>query len=140
MSNVRPFMRCGLVVATVILCTEHASAARVRYHYVPADAQGAMTLLPLSANVPGERVSAFGRSPYCQAPRPTCNIPLRHPTTGCVLRVPLALPPDVPTIEHRASRVTYNYGSFAVEVLFLADGSVDVTYNNGLLREPWTGQ
>jgi len=129
----------ALALVLGLLVPAAAEAARVRYHYVPADAAGAMVLAPIGPHVPGERINPLGRTPYCQAPRPTCCVPFRHPCTGRTLAVPLALPADTPTIEHRTKRVVYNYGSFTVEVLFLTDGSVDVIYNSGLLRDVWTG-
>jgi hypothetical protein len=129
-------LRVVFALAAVLLTTGSASAARVRYHYVPATNGGPMTLAPIAPNAPGERISIFGRSPYCSPPpRATCVVTFRHPGSGCVVGVPLALPPDTPNLEHRGSRIVYNYGSYTVEVAFIADGSVDVIYNNGLLRD-----
>jgi hypothetical protein len=128
-------LRPWLALAVILWAGGTASAARVRYHYVPS-ANGAMTLVPYAASAPGEKITLLGRSPYCvPPPRATCMASYRHPATGCTVTVPLGLPPDTPTIEHRADRVIYNYGSYMVEVTFLADGSVDVTYSNGLLRD-----
>jgi hypothetical protein len=59
---------------------------------------------------------------------------LTHPCTGQAVSVPLALPCDTPVIQHVRNSTVYNYGSYTVEVRFLADGSVDVIYNSGLLR------
>src|SRR5262249_8778595 len=129
-------LRFGFAVAMVCLCTGTASAARVRFHYVPAANGAPMTLAPIAPNAPGERMSVFGRSAYYSPPpRATCVVSFRHPCSGCTVAVPLALLTDTPTIEHRAARVIYNYGSYTVEIVFIADGSVDVIYNNGLLRD-----
>jgi hypothetical protein len=124
-----------LAVALLLAAGGTASAARARFHFVPTDSCGNVTLVPFAVGAPGERLSVFGRQPYCSMPRPTCTVTFRHPVSGCLLRVPLALPPDTPTIQHRSDRVNYNYGSYAVEVHFLPDGSLDVTYSNGLLRD-----
>ena len=67
-------------------------------------------------------------------PRPTCLLTYRHPCTGQAVTVPLALPEGTPTIQYKLRQVVYNYGSYAVEVHFLPDGSVAVVYNSGLFR------
>ena len=41
-----------------------------------------------------------------------------------------------PRLEYLPARVVYNYGSYTVEARFLPDGSVDVVYNAGFLRDP----
>jgi hypothetical protein len=51
--------------------------------------------------------------------------------------VPLTLPfYSTPQIYHRGDRLIYDYSTETVEVVFLPDGSVDVVYNSGFLREP----
>jgi hypothetical protein len=78
-----------------------------------------------------------GWQPYnCDPPRATHLVSFRHPGTGLIVTVPLALPPDTPHMEYGRSRVIYNYGSDTVEVSFLAGGSVHVIYDSGLLRAP----
>jgi hypothetical protein len=67
-------------------------------------------------------------------PRPTCVMTYRHPYTGQVVKVPLALPAGTPIVQHTWARVVYNYGSYTVSVVFLSDGSVDVRYNSGFFR------
>lgn len=125
-----------LALSALLLAGGPAAAARARFHYVPAPCGGPMTLAPVAPNVYGERLSAFGNTPYCvPPPRATCTGSYRHPFSGCVVQVPLGLPADVPTIQHRTNRVVYNYGSYTVEVVFLEDGSVDVIYNSGLFRD-----
>jgi hypothetical protein len=59
-----------------------------------------------------------------------------HPYTHSNVAVPLALPEGTPNILHGPDRITFNYGSYAVRVRFLADGSVDVVYDSGFLRAP----
>jgi hypothetical protein len=85
---------------------------------------------------PGEMITWFGttRQPITGPPRPTHFISYRHPFSGGSVTVPLALPQGTPNIQYQARRVVYNYGSYAVSVLFLADGSVDVIYSSGLMR------
>lgn len=112
-----------------------ADAARGRFHYVPADSCGTAALKPSGpCGTVGERISVLGTRPDCCPPPPTCLHTYRHPCTGQTVVVPLALPDDTPVIYHRANRIIYNYGSYAVEVHFLPDGSVDVVYNSGLFR------
>lgn len=106
-----------------------AEAARGRYHYVPIDPNGNMG----PGNV-GQRLSVLGICTDPNPPCPTCYKCFRHPCTGQTIIVPLALPEDTPVIYHSSDRVRFNYGSYAVDVVFLADGSVDVIYNSGLFR------
>ena len=105
-----------------------AAAARVRFHYGPEEIGGA----------PGQRVSWLGapREFVAGTPGPMVPVTFQHPFTHSPVTVPLALPPSTPTIEHVRNRIVYNYGSYAVDVRFLPDGSVDVIYNSGLLRAP----
>jgi hypothetical protein len=123
------------VAAAVLLgliSAGQAAAARLRYHYVPADTQGNLNLTT------GERLTLLsGWEPYPCPPRPNQCVRFRHPCSGQSVQVPLALPADsTPRLEHRTNRVIYNYGSDTVQVHFLADGSVDVIYTSGLLRAP----
>ena len=123
---------------TLVAVTGTACAGWARFHYVPMDSSGNLALKPSDGTGGfGERVTWFGmtRTPSACPPRATCVVSFRHPCTGCPIKVPLALPEDTPIIQHRAERVIYNYGSYAVEVHFLPDGSVDVIYNSGLLRD-----
>jgi hypothetical protein len=114
-----------------------AGAAVVRYHYLPAGSNGTITLQPANDGA-GERVRWFGtvREPYRGALRPTHVVTFRHPYTGRNVSVPLTLPEGTPNIQHTPNRITFNYGSYTVGALFLSDGSVDIIYNSGLLREP----
>jgi hypothetical protein len=125
------------VVFFLLVLTGKATAARLRYHYVPSDA-GKMTLQPLGNGAPGERLTWLrGWEPYDQAPRPNQWVCFQHTVTRQRVNVPLALALDsTPRLEHRPNRVIYNYGSDTVEVHFLPDGSVDVIYLSGLLRAP----
>lgn len=124
-----------LVVLALAACP--ASAARVRYRYVAPKGSGTgpVEAVPCGS---GERLTVFGgvSGPAGPPPKPTCRVTYRHPSTGQLLTVPLALPDATPRIEHRFGRLIYNYGSDTVELLFQADGSVDVIYNTGLFRGP----
>jgi hypothetical protein len=123
--------RWVVVLSLLLLSAAPAAAARVRYHYAPANGCG--TLAPQGT---GERLTwTSGWEPYnCPPPRATCQVTFRHPCTGQTIVVPLGLPEGTPTIEYRPRRIVYNYGSYTVEVHFLPDGTVDVIYNSGLFR------
>jgi len=115
-----------------------APAASVRYHYGPADACGTLALKPDARGLVGERVSWFGTSRVAEynPPNPSFRLTFRHPFTGSTVTLPVGLPEGTPRIEYRTHWVIYNYGTYAVEIHFLSDGSVDVVYNSGLLRAP----
>lgn len=116
-----------------------ASAARLVVHYAPVDGTGVAVPRPSGpCGGVGEVRSAFGRVTACITgpPRPTHWAVFRHPCTGRAVVVPLRLPESTPRMEYRRDRAVYNYGSDTVEVVFLADGGVDVVYNGGLLRVP----
>lgn len=129
--------RSALVCAAWLwlLTAGNAEAARGRYHYVPIEPHGTMSPAPGGPRgVMGERISVLGTCTDANPPCPTCFKCFRHPCTGQTIIVPLALPEGTPVIYHRRDRVSFNYGSYAVDVLFLPDGSVDVIYNSGLFR------
>ncbi|HXG09225.1 MAG TPA: hypothetical protein VNK04_05490 [Gemmataceae bacterium] len=125
-------------VIVLLLTGGPAAAARVRFHYAPADHGGTVLLQPGGpSGTPAERLTWLGGwEPFnCPPPRPTCLVTFRHPYTGQLVVVPLALPLDTtPRMEYRTNRVIYNYGSDTVEVHFLPDGRLDVIYNSGLFR------
>jgi hypothetical protein len=126
----------GLLV--LLLGGGTVEAAQARFHYLPSGNQGPMVLAaPSPCAAPGEMSTWFGsvRQPIVGPPRPTHFLSFRHAFTGCLVTVPLALPQGTPNIQYQARRVVYNYGSYTVSVLFLADGSVDVIYNSGLMRD-----
>lgn len=129
----------GLCVLTLNLVSAgSAAAAQARFHYLPSGNQAPMVLAtPGPGPAPGEKITWFGtmRQPIIGAPRPTHFVSFRHPFTGSLVTVPLALPQGTPNMEYQARRVIYNYGSYTVSVFFLADGSVDVIYNSGFLRD-----
>jgi hypothetical protein len=119
------------------LAPSWAAAEQVRYHFVPADACGAMTQVPAGPEgTIGELKRGLGvlALPHPYAVRPNQMVTFRHPYTGRNVTVPLRLPDGPPRLEHRSDRIVYNYGDYTVEARFLADGSVDVVYNSGLLR------
>lgn len=128
---------CAGAVALVIFfgATGTAEAARLRYHYVPAADNGVMTLAPSTFGTPGVRVTLRGSCPdNRQPPSATCIKTYRHPCTGQTVNVPLYLPGN-PTIYNRTNVVLYDYTGDFVEVRFLPDGSVDVSYSSGLFRD-----
>jgi hypothetical protein len=114
-----------------------AEAAVVRFHYLPGDATANLTLQPANNGL-GERVRWFGaaREPYHTPLRPTHVVTFLHPYTGRQVSVPVALPEGTPNIRHGSDRITFDYGSYTVTAQFFPDGSVDVLYNSGFLREP----
>jgi hypothetical protein len=122
-----------LVLAGLFLSGGMAEAAAVRFHYVPADSCGNTTMKPAND---GESMRWFGtvREPCNGQFQPTCVVTFRHPHTGQCVAIPLALPESTPVIMHGPDRITFNYGSYAVRVRFLPDGSVDVVYDSGFLR------
>ncbi len=127
----------GLALAATLILPCSATAGSVRFHYVPANGCGTLTLKPCGPNGgAGESVSWFGATTTATtwAPRVNTQLTFRHPYTGQQVTVPVYLPPYVPRIEYRTHWVVYNYGSFATEIHFLSDGSVDVVYRNGLFR------
>jgi hypothetical protein len=111
-----------------------AGAAVVRFHYLPAESPENTTLKPAGL---GEHVRWFGavREQYNAPLRPTHVVTFRHPYTGRNVSVPLALPEGTPNILHRPNSIIFNYGSHTVGAHFLPDGSVDVVYDSGFLRE-----
>ncbi|HYT88326.1 MAG TPA: hypothetical protein VEL76_06370 [Gemmataceae bacterium] len=122
----------------VLSTTNTARAERVKFHYPAADiCAGAH--IPGGPDVVGERTSLFGgtREPVRCRLRPTHLLTFCHPYTKANVTVPMRLPEDLPRVEHRGDRVIYNYGSYTVETVFLADGSVDVVYNSGLRPLGW---
>jgi hypothetical protein len=131
-----PWLRLLAAIALLFLSKGGAEAAAVRYHYMPMDSQSCTSMKP--ACECGETVRWFGRvrEPYNCPLRPTVVMTFHHPCTGQNVSVPLALPEDTPRILHGRDRITFDYGSYAVRVLFLPDGSVDVVYDSGFLRAP----
>lgn len=131
----RSGIACLLALA-FSMAPSRVDAAIARFHYVANEPGGMMTLVPSPIyGSAGERITITGTCPYDPAPRPTHTVTLRHTFTGQCVVVPLRLPQGTPNIMHRSNRIMYNYGSFNVEVRFIADGSVDVQYNSGLFRE-----
>jgi hypothetical protein len=111
-----------------------AAAARARYRYVAAPTVGDPAAYTLAG---AEKLSTFGTvlSTGGTPPRATNIVSYRHPYTGRAARVPIAFPLGTPNIQYRGDRVVYDYDTFAVSVRFLPDGSVEVTYDSGFLRD-----
>ncbi len=138
----KPFFRLALPCLSLALLLPVASARAdvIRYRYVPGDDKGNTVLAPIGpGGAVGLRTSYFGGSPQpCpNAKRPTCMVTVVHPCTGRTLIVPLTLPEDTPRMQHRGTTIIYNYGSYAVLIVFLQDGSVEVLYNSGTFRPVW---
>lgn len=133
----RCWLRSLAVALLVLLSKQGAEAAAVRYHYVPEDSQSHTAMKPAGYGV-GETVRWFGtvREPYNCPLLPTCVLTFHHPCSGQDVSIPLALPEGTPTILHGRDRITFNYGSYAIRIRFLPDGSVDVVYDSGFLRAP----
>jgi hypothetical protein len=128
--------RAGILTAVALVwLADGAAGAQLRYRYVPVDAAGNTTLQP-AVNAPGVERTWLGlvRQPADRQPRPNAMVTFRHTITGQPLAIPLALPDAVPTIQHAPNRIVYNYGSYSIQVLFLADGSAEVVYRSGPLR------
>jgi hypothetical protein len=124
--------RSVAALTAVLVLAGTAPAAVVRYHYVPADAEGHMVLAP----GPAVKITIFGRVPYNCPPRITCKVTFRHDCTGRMVTVPLGLPiHQTPKIMHRDNRYIYDYSGYSIQVIFLADGNVDVAYNSGFFRD-----
>jgi hypothetical protein len=122
----------ALTFLVSVIAAGAAAAAQGRYHYAPVDASGTLALTA-SGEAAVSRFSSF-RQVSCPPPRATHLLSYRHPCTGQCVRVPISFPEGTPRIEYRLDRVVYNYGSYTVQVQFLADGSVDVVYDSGLFR------
>jgi hypothetical protein len=131
------WQRLFLVAVLFLLSKGRAEAAVVRFHYVPADPQTHTTMKP-GCNGAGETSRWLGpvREPYNCALRPTQVLTFHHPYSGQNVSVPIAMPLGTPRILHARDRITFDYGSYAIRVLFLPDGSVDVVYDSGFLRAP----
>ncbi len=126
------FARSIAVLIALLSLAGTASAAVVRYHYIPADNAGCMKLAP----GPAVKITLFGREPYNCPPVITCKVTFRHDCSGRMVTVPLGLPVNqIPKVMHRANRYIYDYTSYSIQVIFLEDGSVDVAYNSGLFRD-----
>lgn len=133
-ANVGSWLLAGAIFST----NAAASGAQARYLYVPTDAAGNTTQQTVGPErSPGERATILGlrRQPYNCQPRPTHMVTFRHPASNKPITVPLALPQGTPQMQYRYRRVIYNYGSYTVEVFFRPDGSAEVIYDSGLLRD-----
>jgi hypothetical protein len=127
-----------LVGALTALEARLACAEQVRFRFVPTDAGGNMTQVAAGPNgAVGERLTGLGLrpQPFERSFRANQLVTFRHPYSGRNVTLPLTLPLDsTPRLEHRRDGVVFNYGMYAVEVRFFADGSAEVVYNSGFLR------
>jgi hypothetical protein len=132
------FLQVAAALAGLTLAAPSAHAERVRYHFAATDVCGNTAQTPAGkCNAIGERASylGLGNSPYNGAIRPNYMVTFRNPVTKGTVTVPLALPEGTPQMQYRANRAIFNYGTYQVEVHFLADGSVDVIYDSGPFRK-----
>jgi hypothetical protein len=121
-------------VALPLLTQCTAYAERVRFCFPEAAiCAGTVNAPGVAGGAAGERIGPFGRvrGPVTCRLRPTHVVAYRHPFSGRTVNVSLALPDSTPRVEHRGRRVVYNYGSYTVEVEFLADGGVATYYDSG---------
>ena len=133
----RLFVPVAAALVLVALTASPAQAERVRYHFAATDICGNTAQRPAGqGNAIGERVAYFGlgTSPYDGVMRPNYLVTFFNPVTRGNVTVPLALPEGTPQMQHGRNRLTFNYGTYRVEVAFLPDGSVDVFYDSGPLR------
>lgn len=113
-----------------------ARADAVRFRFA-VDAEGGLQQVAAGPQgAIGELVRGFGMQPlpFQRMFRPNQMVTFRHPHHGRNVTVPLTLPDYVPRIAYRGDSIVYNYGSYWVEIRFLADGGVDVVYNSGPFR------
>lgn len=128
---------CSLFGAALLFVPAAARADSVRFHFVPANTDGALTQVAAGPDgALGELRRGVSGTPQPFAGNYQANrlVTFRHPYTSRNVIVPMKLPESTPRIEHISDRVRFNYGSYYVEARFLPDGSVDVVYNSGLLR------
>lgn len=129
-----PWLALGVLI---LAAPNPVRSEQLRFHFVPADACGAMRQVPAGPEgAIGELKRGVGlRSlPYTQPVRPNQMVTFRHPYNGRNVTVPIRLPEGTPRMEHQYDRIIYNYNDYTVEARFRPDGSVDVVYNSGLLR------
>jgi hypothetical protein len=126
----------GLTLTALLLAAGNAKAARIRYHFTPVDANGTTTLRPGDVSGYEPRMAILGIQWPMPGPPPgvTFLMTYWHPLSSRRITVPVTLPEGTPTVQHGRDWVMYNYGSYSVRIRFLPDGSVDVLYDNGLLR------
>jgi hypothetical protein len=126
-----------LIVAAALLAPATARADSLRFRYVPANTEGALTQVPAGPDgALGELRSGLRATPKPYAGNYQANqmITFRQPYTSRNVIVPMKLPDSTPRIEHISDRIRFNYGTYYVEARFLPEGGVDVVYNSGYLR------
>jgi hypothetical protein len=131
------FVRMVGTAALLLALPYAAWADQIRLHYVPTGPGGTAVLQPAGpAGAAGERVSRFGtvREPNNCPLRPNYLVTFRHAYTGQPVTVPISFPEGTPQLEHRGTRLIYNYGSYTIAAVFNPDGTVTIIYNSGFLR------
>ena len=125
-----------LIVGLFWLGANSANAEVVRYRYVPKDACGNTVLVAGANGAPGTRSAWLGGpgEPFNRVPAPTVMVTFLHPVTKRNVIVPMTFPQGTPRVENRGDRVLYNWSGYQIQARFLADGSVEVLYNSGVLR------
>jgi hypothetical protein len=129
-------LRCALALGLLCLGATSVHAEVVRFRYAPKDTNGNMALIPGPSGAPGERARWLGgpTEPFTRPIAPTHTVTFRHPASNQQVIVPFTFPDGTPRIENRADQITYNWSGYQVRARFLADGSVEVLYNSGVLR------
>jgi hypothetical protein len=127
----------ALTAVSILLVGGLASGLRaddVGFRYVRPTGSRTLVWQPRdSVAFVGNQVFVFPTSLQSQPPAPTQWLSLRHPFTHAYVSVPVALPSGTPRLEQRSDRLIYDYGFMSIVILFLRDGSVNVSYNSKTL-------
>jgi hypothetical protein len=127
----------ALTAVSILLVGGLASGLRaddVGFRYVRPTGSRTLVWQPRdSVAFVGNQVYFFPTSLQSQPPAPTQWLSLRHPFTHAYVSVPVALPSGTPRLEQRSDRLIYDYGFMSIVILFLRDGSVNVSYNSKTL-------
>jgi hypothetical protein len=128
-------MALAIVVSSGVSAGQTAAEV-IRFHYAPMGASGNVRLVPAPNGAPAVRSAWLGgpAEPVNRQVAPTHIVTFLHPYSGQNINVPIIFPLGTPRVEHRLDRVVYNYSTYQIRAHFLADGSVEVSYNSGALR------
>jgi hypothetical protein len=134
----RPVVLLLGISAISLAAFPHAAADTLRYRFVPAGADGSVKQVPAGpGGAVGELRTGFAMEPqpYQVTHRANQMVTFRHPSTGRNVTIPLTLPEGTPRVEHRGGdRIVFNYGTYTIDIRFIAGGGLDVIYNSGFLR------